>query len=212
MLIRKEHTESDALLGIWRMEESCEELLKMLPEYSRSPAVRHIHSIRSEQRALEWLSTRTMLYAILQEEKEILKRGSGQPYFADQSYNISISHTKNYAAILLHKTSRVGIDIETKSDRIQKIARKFISDNEYIDVSQKTVHQLLHWSAKESLFKLMDAEEIDFREHLHIMPFAPKEKGMMQAKETKSPAHATFGIHYEVHPDIVLTWVCDISP
>ena len=30
---------------------------------------------------------------------------------------------------------------------------------------------LLHWSAKEVMFKCMNTPEVDFREHLRIFPF-----------------------------------------
>jgi hypothetical protein len=69
------------------------------------------------------------------------------------------------------------------------------------------VHQLLHWSAKESLFKLMEEDGIHFKRHLHIHPFTPAPKGVMTATETKTEKNRTFGVRYEVHPDYVLTWV-----
>ena len=36
---------------------------------------------------------------------------------------------------------------------------------------------LLHWSAKEALFKLMGVEEVDFIRHLRIFPFSLSEEG-----------------------------------
>ena len=207
MLIRREHTDSGGLLGIWKMDESRERLLLLLPEYMRSNAVEHVKTIRSERRTIEWLSIRILLFMLLDEEKTILNRADGKPYLEDGTYHISISHTKDYAAIYLHETHPVGIDIEIRSERVKKVAEKFIADEEYIDPSQKTVHQLLHWSAKESLFKLMEENEIHFKHHLHIHPFTPTLQGIMTATETKTNLNRTFNIHYEVHPDYVLTWV-----
>ncbi|NLX66339.1 MAG: 4'-phosphopantetheinyl transferase superfamily protein, partial [Bacteroidales bacterium] len=137
----------------------------------------------------------------------ILNQTDGKPYLEDGSYYISISHTKDYAAIYLHKTQPVGIDIEIRSERVNKVAHKFVGDDEYIDPSQTTVHQLLHWSAKESLFKLMEESEIHFKHHLHIHPFTPSTKGIITATETKTQFNHTFTIDYEVYPDHVLTWV-----
>lgn len=207
MLIRREHTDGGGLLGIWKMDESREELLQLLPAPMRSKAVEHLKDIRSERRTIEWLSTRILLFMLLDEEKTILNRVDGKPYLEDETYHISISHTNDYAAIFLHKTNPVGIDIEIRSERVGKVAEKFIAEEEYIDPSQKTVHQLLHWSAKESLFKLMEESEIHFRHHLHIHPFNPALKGIITATETKTDRNRTFNIHYEVHPDYVLTRV-----
>jgi phosphopantetheinyl transferase len=207
MQIRKEYIDGGGLLGIWKMDESREELLTLFPEHLRSAAAKHIKDIRSERRTIEWLSIRILLFMLLDEEKTILNRADGKPYLEDGSHHISISHTKDYAAVLLHETHPVGIDIEFLSDRVKKVAGKFIADEEYIDPSQKTVHQLLHWSAKESLFKLMEEDGIHFKHHLHIHPFTPASEGIMTATETKTEKNCTFNIHYEVHPDYVLTWV-----
>lgn len=210
MLIRKEHINEDGLLGLWKMEESKEELLQLFPENLRAKASTYVSKIRSERRALEWLTTRLMVLILLGEEKITKRRKTGQPYITDGSYQISISHTKDYAAILLHKTHLVGIDIEARSERVLKIAKKFISENEFIDLSQQVEHQLLHWSAKESLFKVMNLKGIDFKEHLHIEHFTPSASGAFGAYETKTDAKNHFIIHYEIHPDYVLTWL--ISP
>jgi len=206
MLIRKEHTEDGGLLGIWKMDETREELLQLFPVHRRSEADKYLRDIRSERRSIEWLSTRLMLLDLLGKEQMILNRKDGSPYLDDGKNNISISHTKDYASILLHETSAVGVDIETRSERVVKIAGKFISDQEYIDPTQKIVHQLLHWSAKETLFKLMNEQGIDFKQHLHIDPFTPAKEGLIMATETKTDQTRSFRLHYEVHPDYVLTW------
>ncbi len=206
MLIRKEHTEKDGLLGIWKMQEDREELLHFFPEHLRAEAIRYTDSVRSEQRTIEWLSTRAMLFVLLDKEKSIKNYPDGRPYLSDHSHLISISHTKDYAALLVHDSLPIGIDIEMRSERIKKIANKFISDKEYIDPSNKVIHQLLHWSAKETLFKRLNLREIDFKQHLYIHHFTPLNKGVIIATETKTCLSRTFEIDYEVHDDYVLTW------
>lgn len=206
MQIRKEHMHSGALLGIWKMTETRNELLTFFPAALRGEANRHLEKIRSERRSIEWLSTRIMLIQLLGEEKIIQNREDGSPFLEDGGHFISISHTRDYAAMLLHPDVPVGIDIEMRTERISRIANKFIAANEFIDPEQKTVHQLLYWSAKESLFKLIGLRGIDFREHLHIAPFTPDVSGVMQATETRSAASRSYTIHYEIHPSYVLTW------
>ena len=209
MLVKKQHTPEDALIGVWKMEESRDELLQLLPSIFRAEATEYIATIRAEQRVLEWLATRITLYYLLGEEKKILKKANGQPYLSDNSYHISISHTKKYVAVILHPTLSAGIDIETISERIKRIAHRFISDEEYIDASQEVVHQLLHWSAKESLFKVMNEAEVDFKQHLYIEPFTPLSEGIMKARETRSSDEKSFEIWYEVWEEYVMTWVLD---
>lgn len=191
------------------MEESIDELMHLFPVNLRNEAILYLKNIKSKQRSVEWLSTRIMLFELIGEDKIVLNNDDGRPYLADNSFNISITHTKNYAAILLHRTYQVGIDIEIRSERVKKVADKFISDNEYIDPDQKTVHQLLHWSTKESMFKLMNEQGIDFKDHLYVEPFTPSTQGVIKATESKTLQRQTFNVHYEVHKDYVLTWIAD---
>lgn len=194
-------------MGIWKISEDVHTLLPLLPKSQQMKARKYISKIKSVQRKTEWLATRALLFELLNQEKTIENNAQGKPFLTDHSYHITISHTKNYVAILLHKNRTVGIDIETISDRVSRVAGKFISADEFIDSSKKVVHQLLHWSAKETLFKIMEEDEIDFREHLHIQPFTPKESGVFEAFESKTEQQTRFQIHYEVLPDAVLTWV-----
>lgn len=209
MLIRKDYSVNGSLMGIWKMDENIEELLELFPPTIRSEAVNYIKSVRSKRRIREWLSTRIMLFELLGEVKIIQNREDGKPYLEDRSYHISISHTRNHAAILLNKSFPVGIDIEIKSDRVEKLAHKFVSESEYIDPEQKILHQLLHWSVKECMFKLINEMGIDFRKHLLIHRFIPALNGIITATEFKTKENRTYSLNYEVHPEYVLTWVTD---
>lgn len=209
MLVRKEYFSNGALLGIWKMDETINELINLFPPETRLAAKNSINKIGSNRRALELLTSRIMLLELLGRAITILNQEDGKPYLDDNSYHISISHTKGYVAILLHESYSVGIDIETISNRIVKIADRFISENEYINPEHKTLHLLLHWSTKECLFKIINEQGVDFKKQLHVTPFEPNASGTILAQESKTEAKQTFKLNYEVHPSYVLTWVID---
>ncbi len=206
MLIRQEHIDPGGLLGVWKIEETPEELLNYFPESLRSETIDYIKKIRSSQRTMEWLATRAMLFVLAGDDKSILNYPDGRPYLSDRSHLVSLSHTKEYAALLLHNSLPIGIDIEARSERIKKIANKFIAEKEYIDPNNKVLHQLLHWSAKETLFKRLNLREVDFKEHLFLHPFTLQNKGTITATESKTGDGRRFKVYYEVHDDYVLTW------
>ncbi|MGI6573510.1 MAG: 4'-phosphopantetheinyl transferase superfamily protein [Fermentimonas sp.] len=206
MLIRREHIDSGGLLGVWKMEETREELLNYFPEPQRAEAIDYTKKIKSSRRSIEWLATRAMLFVLLDDDKSIQNYPDGRPYLSDRSHLVSISHTRDYAALLLHNSLPIGIDIEERSERIKKIAAKFISEKEYIDPTNKVLHQLLHWSAKETLFKRLNLREVDFKEHLFLHPFTLQNKGTITATESKTGDGRRFKVYYEVHDDYVLTW------
>ena len=84
MLIRKEYIQSGALLGIWKITESRDELLAQFPASLRNEVNHYLENIRSERRSIEWLSTRVMLFQLLGEEKIIQNKQDGSPYLENR--------------------------------------------------------------------------------------------------------------------------------
>lgn len=200
------HTEDNCQWGVWKVTETLEELLFLLPHREKyEEAVLHF---AAETRRLEWLAVRVLLCTMLGEEKEIAYHPNGKPYFADNFASISISHTKGYVAVLLSAPGReVGIDIEYYGERVRKVARKFMRCDEEVFLYEGTDiwSLLLHWSAKETMFKCMDVSEVDFQEHLRIIPFPLLGQGMFRAEESRTAKKRRFRINYRLFPDFVLT-------
>lgn len=206
MALLREYKEIAYQWGIWKTEESPEELLALLPDPERYE--QQLTRFSSPHSKLEWLSVRVLLYQLLGEEKTIEYAPSGKPHLADSSYFISISHTRGYVAVILSPVSEVGIDIEQYGQRVHKVAHKYMHPDELISEYQgeDTWSLLLHWSAKEVMFKCMDTSEVDFREHLRIMPFQVCEHGEFPAEEYRTEHKKKFIIRYLLHPDFVMTW------
>ena len=87
-----QHTTPSYQWGIWKTDETLDNLLAMLPH--REAYLEGMQRFTAEHRRLEWLAVRVLLYTLLGEEKEIAYYPSGKPYLADGSASISISHTK----------------------------------------------------------------------------------------------------------------------
>ena len=206
MLIRKKSIDKDCVMGIWKITETRDELLNMLSSTNQEKAHHYLSNIKSNRRTLEWLSSRLLLQLLTNDDKTIEHTDQGQPFLVDNSFQISISHSKDYAVVLLHKYKKVGVDIENYSQRILKVEKRFISETEYIDPNQRTLHLILHWCAKETLYKLMNSTEIVFKKHLHIQPFQIQEEGIMKAYETFTENKSSYSINYEVKDDFVLAW------
>ncbi|MDR2804339.1 MAG: 4'-phosphopantetheinyl transferase superfamily protein [Dysgonamonadaceae bacterium] len=165
----------------------------------------------SPRRQSEWLTIRVLLKNTLGEEKLILYTDSGKPYLADSSYFVSISHTKGYAAVALDEKHPVAIDIEHISPRVERIRSRFMNETEEKNLSNRhpLIHLLLHWSAKETLFKYLNENDIEFQSQLHIHPFEPVvgEWGEFTAHETRTEKRQNFNIRYIVKEAYVLTAV-----
>lgn len=206
MLFHYEILADGALLGIWKMEESVEEISSHLS--TKCLENERYQSITNPTRKLEFLSVRLLLKTLCKEEKTIIYNEAGKPSLEDNSFKISISHTKNFVAILLHPTKELGIDIEYISDRVLNLKERFLSKEELtcLDKTQTALHSLLFWSAKETVFKIIPECDIDFIEHIHIQAFNLEKNGSFIANETRSIASRTFDVNYSVYPEFVLTY------
>ena len=208
MPIYRTYKQGDLLVGVWKVDETVEQLRSMFHQFSIYEE--GFMRFSTEKRKQEWLAVRVLLKELCGEEKKIAYLPSGKPYLEDGSTFVSFSHTSGYVAVALHPSAEVGVDIEQYGTRVQRVASRFIREDEKVSVESgdEIYALLLHWSAKETMFKLMKDEAVDFVNHLHILPFAPKESGIFHACEYRSGQEQTFLIHYDTHPDYVLTFAC----
>ena len=106
------------LHGVWKMEESSDELLGMLEH--KADYSSFLERVSAEKRRQERFASRMLLKELLGEEARVDYHSTGAPFLACVPLYISISHTKDYVAVILDKRP-TGIDIEYRSDRILKI-------------------------------------------------------------------------------------------
>ncbi|WP_108822947.1 4'-phosphopantetheinyl transferase family protein [Dysgonomonas sp. Marseille-P4361] len=201
MLYLKEYITESTLIGIWKIEESRELLLAML---SCQEWVQHILTIKSESRVLEILAARILLKELIGEEKEVYYTNSGKPFLMDKSFHISVSHTKGYVAVAVNKEKEIGLDIEQISEKIKRVQSRIVSDKEYIDPQNEFIHLLLHWSAKEAMFKFIDREGVNFLENLFVDKFTPEDKGYFYASETRTEERNRFKACYQIEKEFII--------
>ena len=206
MPLYRTYRKGDLTVGVWKVDETVEQLRSMFHHFSIYEE--GFARFSSEKRQQEWLAIRVLLKELCGEEKEIIYHPSGKPYLKDGSACISFSHTHGYVAVALHPFAEVGVDIEQYGTRVQRVASRFIREDEMVSIKagDEVYALLLHWSAKETMFKLMEEEAVDFIEHLRIVPFQPKESGILEAYEYRSGRDRKFLFHYDTHPDYVLTY------
>lgn len=189
-------------LGIWKMEENEQELLTILEKTELFIP----YSLAGKR--IEYLSVRVLAKHMGLCPDAIGHHPSGKPYLTDRDTTISISHTKGYAAILLSELPNTGVDIEQKGLKILKVRNKFIRPDEAINIptdeDAEIQSLLLHWSAKESLFKSIPDEGVDFIRELQITDFKyPLKQGMFHATAIRTGVN--FQVDYRIYDDFVCT-------
>lgn len=199
------HTLTTPLLGIWKIEETSDELLNLIEH--KELVLPSLEAFSNERRKVEWLAVRVLLYRLLGEELPIYYSPNGRPFLVDSHWHISISHTKGYAAVMLSRSEQVGIDIEYVSPRAMRLKQRFLSTEELsLFCGEELCLPVLAWSAKETAFKMLGLEDVDFREQLFILPFEIHKEGQLEIHETRSSLTGTCRIHYQITDDFVLTY------
>ncbi|MBR4840524.1 MAG: 4'-phosphopantetheinyl transferase superfamily protein [Paludibacteraceae bacterium] len=207
MLFSKEHFDDDSILALWKMDESEEELLSYF-DIRQAEYREYIGKFPFKKRRQEFLTSRVMLKVLLDCENEICHDEDGKPSIEGNPMKISISHTNGYLAMLLHSHAIVGIDIEQKREKIFRVKNRFLSTDEIAHTSHKNEmdHLLLQWSAKESMFKMMNQRDIDFQQDLHIEPFILEDSGIFYGNESKTEEKIRFELYYRIYEDFVMVW------
>ena len=195
------------LWGIWKIEENWEELLRRLERVDTY--LPFLNRYKSETRKSEWLAVRVLLKELTGNEMIISYRENGAPYLPDAPLHISISHTKGFAAVLLSTDKPVGIDIEYRSERIHRIKSRFLNDDEFelLGAHPATNALLVCWSAKETVFKMLEQKAVDMQNDIQLIAFKPlsQDSGMIIVKENMTPQSSVFQIAYTITPDFVVT-------
>ena len=164
-LLSIENLDHDVRLGLWKMDEVCEDdflcikgMADVIPDI--------VSNYRSASRRHEKLCIYALLFAMTGDSLlRIGHEASGKPFI--DGMNISITHTKGYAALILSQTHNVAVDIEYCSNRVERIVERFIRADE----SMNGVEQhLINWSAKETMYKFFSEEDLQYFD-MRVHPF-----------------------------------------
>jgi len=127
-------------------------------------------ALRSEKRKKEFLLVRYLRNNIYP-GKQICYLPNGAPFFKDNSYSISISHTSNYIALAVSEKERVGVDLEQIKEKIISIGKKFMHPDEISTVNNHKIasEYTSYWCAKEALYKWSDIKGLSFQNDLTVL-------------------------------------------
>ena len=178
-------------LGLWRMDETPQELKARFPHLAalESP-------FKHEGRQKEFYSVRALLALMTGDEQlRISYEESGKPLV--EGWNISISHTKGFAALILSRIEPVAVDIEQQSARVDNIASRYIRPDEDADTNDR---KLTVWSAKETLYKLHSEDDLQFFE-MRVTEWHPSHIVIENMKRSQQVT-----VHHELTPWYVLTY------
>lgn len=167
----------DVRLGIWAISESSDDFWALSP-YVESSRSEFNALYKSEQRKCEVLAVRLLIKEIIGDNVQLLHQDNGKPYLSS-GMNISISHTRGFAVIIVSHSKQVSVDIEYFSNRIERIRSKFMRDDEN---ASSQVKLLMHWCAKETMYKLFPEDNLTFNKMQLLSVDGNDSTGIITAK------------------------------
>ena len=207
-LYLKKELENEAVIGVWQITETEEELIEL--SSTPSDEMEEISFIRSESLRKQRLAVRALLNTLFDEKVYLSHHDNGKPYLENNPVNISITHTEKYVAVILHEEENVGIDLESLDRDFSAVEKKALSEDEIDDLEdEKRNEQLaIYWCAKEAVFKLLSRYNVDFAEQIEIERFRPRGEGELEATFTsKKDEEEEFDLEYITFDRHVLVWV-----
>ena len=208
-LIRLEEINQDSWLGMWRVEEEVGWFFGMIDLDLEEPDT--LEKISNHYKKLEWLSTRTIMQKLSDkiglDYPGIVKDEHGKPFLRNHAHPISVTHSYPYVAAIIHRDKEVGIDLEKlKTDKILRIAPKFMSDMELAYSKLDPRITTLIWCAKESLYKLHGRKFVIFKDDLEIEPFEIGEAGTLTGNVSLPDLNGQFKLNYEAKEQFFITY------
>lgn len=197
--------------AIWKIEESTEELLSKLQLDDNEQD--KLRQLSKGKRTLHWLATRVLLRYLLQTDNYINcpSDTNGKPYLPDFPYKISLTHSFEYAGVMLSTKGECGMDLELVMDKVVRIKEKFLKPEEleFIQPEKDVLQLYACWCAKEAVYKLQGNKGVSFLEDMTIKPFNYKPQGVMTLDLRKDGQTTTYQVYYEEFQNYMLGYAVE---
>jgi 4'-phosphopantetheinyl transferase len=205
----RKQVDADTEFALWRIEEEADTLYKQLQLNEQEKA--YVEQLANGKRHLHWLATRVLLRTMLDTSEYIDCKidSHGKPYLVNLPYHISLSHSFDYAAVMISKSRPVGIDIEQIKQKVERIAPKFLTPAERatISIDNKIEHLYVCWCAKEAVYKCYGQKEVSFLDNIALLPFNFATEGSLVVNLHKVELNLDYKVEYLQYEDYMLGYV-----
>lgn len=188
-------------LGLWKIEES-------LDDFSTCDVFDSVcAAYANDKRRLEILCTYALLWHMTGDHTlRIAHDASGAPHLCGVEASaalprLGISHTTGWVAVILGYGCRVAVDIERVSNRVSRVAAKFLrSDEPFDDVDS----QMVAWCAKETVYKLLSEFKLVF-DDMRVSRPGQEAQGCLDV-DVMRDGHESVVAHFSRNAEYVLVW------
>lgn len=155
----------------------------------------------ASRREAEQGAVKRLLEALAGPEARLTHDANGKPLIIGSDLYVSISHSREFAAVAVDRTAPVGIDVEshTREHQLRRVAPRVLSPAELDVYSATHAGYVRAWTIKEALYKVAGDPGIDWRHDLELP--------LGETKHARAGAHACELIYSAGHDSCWLTVV-----
>ncbi len=203
-LVYQQNINAVTKMGVWHISEPESFFLQQVPLQQE---------ITNPRKRLQHLAGRYLLKELYPDfPLSLIKIAeTRKPFLENDVFHFSISHCGDYAAVVVSRTYRVGVDIEQQTDKVQTILHKFLTRREMQLLSKTSNNKdaTLLWSVKESVYKWKGSGGVDFKKHINIQSVnGNADEGVVHCMfDNTIPLH----VHYLFFNGNFLTWVLTLQ-
>jgi 4'-phosphopantetheinyl transferase len=191
--------------ALWKITED-ETELQLISQFDEPVPT----TITNSQKRLEWIAgrilTRNLLAKFAVPYTGMIKDEYGKPFLKDSMWQISLSHSFPFVAVILHREKPVGIDLEQPKDKLLRVAPRVLSPSEREDAGTDVTKHCIYWCAKETLIKIYGKKDLILAENLIISPFSQAMEGHIIGRIIVSDNERSIPLYYQVFPGFVLVF------
>ncbi len=204
-LVFHESISPDIKVGVWHIKE--EESF-----FNRSQVLSK--TISHPHKRIQHLAGRYLLGVVHDKMPfhDIRISETNKPYLLDDKCHFSISHCKDFAAVVVCESLPAGVDIEVVTEKALKLSFKFMNDTEHGYLNGEEIHDskiaTAIWSMKEAVFKWYGKGEVSFQNHILVETYPdPHAGGIIKASFAKE---GVIALQLELRwiENYALVWIC----
>lgn len=194
---------------VWAVTESASFFEAELPlsEREREHLIRRYANAKAR---LDWMASRYALQRLCGQHCSVFyKDAAGKLRVPNTPLYFSISHSGGFVAALQGPTS-VGIDVQVPTPKLARIAHKYIAPEVLAAIQnhpQYTDYLHYYWGIKEALFKAYGKGQLNYIQHLYLLPFEAASSGQTLAIVQKNQERLCYRVFYKKTPNYYLCGV-----
>lgn len=172
-VIFSKNISEQCIVTLWKIEEDVDFFLKYLCIKKEDLEV--CSNATHPMKQLEWLASRSCVkytVELLEHRYQGIEKDElNNPFLSEIQGFVSLSHTSDYTVVIINLKEEVGIDIERISNKLSRVAHRFLSELEQLHAGDDLFKMCIYWCAKESLYKWFGKKNLSFKDNIFIKPF-----------------------------------------